>query len=61
MRRLMHNVELLVVLIGKGDWGGAAEAVSEAKLLLAELEGEMQSRAKAGARKAPGSRTVLIP
>jgi len=57
----MHNVELLVVLTGKGDWRGAAEAISQAKLLLAELEREMQSRAQARARKAPGSRTVLIP
>lgn len=61
MRRLMHNVELLVVLMGKGDWRGAAEAISQAKLLLGELERDMQSKAEARARKAPGSRTILIP
>lgn len=61
MRRLMHNVELLVVLMGKGDWKGAAEAISQAKLLLGELERDMQSKAEARARKAPGSRTILIP
>ncbi len=60
MRRLMHNLELLVVLVGKGDWRGAEEAILQARMLLAEVEREVQARAEARARKAPGSRTVLI-
>jgi hypothetical protein len=46
MRKLMHNVELLVVTTGKGNWKGASESISKAKLLLTEIERDIHSRMK---------------
>ncbi len=50
MKRLMHNMELLIVLSGKRNWRAAAEAISEAKVLLGELERYVESARQAEAK-----------
>jgi hypothetical protein len=43
IRKLMHNVELLIVTSGKCNWKGASDSVLKAKMLLTEIEMEIQS------------------
>lgn len=47
MKKLMHNVELLVVTTGTGNWRSALETVSKSKSLLAEIERDILSEIKA--------------
>lgn len=47
MKKLMHNVEILIVTTGKGNWRSAADAVAKARQLLDELDRDLQSRMKA--------------
>jgi hypothetical protein len=42
MRKLMHNLELLVVTIGNSNWESARDAVSKSKLLLGLIEDEIE-------------------
>jgi hypothetical protein len=62
MRKLMHNVELLVVTTGKGNWKGASESIAKAKLLLTEIERDVHSRMKAESeeRRKREKRTVRM-
>jgi hypothetical protein len=62
MRKLMHNVELLIVTTGKGNWKGAAESISKAKMLLAEIERDVQSeiRSEFDERNKRKKRTVKM-
>ena len=63
MKKLMHNLELLIVTTGKGNWKSALDAVSTARLLLGEIEREIQSRvaSEAQERKRKESRRVNLP
>jgi hypothetical protein len=47
MKKLMHNVEILIVTTGKGNWRSAADAVAKARQLLDEIDRDLQSRMKA--------------
>jgi hypothetical protein len=62
MRKLMHNVELLVVTTGKGNWRGASESIAKAKMLLAEIERDVQSRMRTESeeRRKREQRTVRV-
>ncbi len=51
MKKLMHNVELLVVTTGAGNWRSALDTVSKSKSLLAEIEREILSEIKAEQEK----------
>jgi len=50
MKKLMHNVELLVITTGSGNWKSAREAISNARLLLGEIDRRIQSNMEAEAR-----------
>ncbi len=62
MKKLMHNVEILIVTTGNENWRSAADAVLNAKLLLGEIgrdiEMKMHEKEKAEKKKEP--RTVRI-
>ena len=43
MRKLIHNVELLIVTTGRGNWKGASDSILKAKMLLDEIERDIKS------------------
>ena len=47
MRKLIHNVELLIVTTGSGNWKGASDSILKARLLLTEIERDIHSEMKA--------------
>lgn len=63
MKKLMHNVELLVVTVGSRNWKSAREAVSNARILLGEIEREIQSESEAQdtQRRREKTRTLRLP
>ncbi len=44
MKKLMHNLELLVVLTGNRNWVKAADTVRQTKLVLGEIERDVDRR-----------------
>ena len=51
MRKLMHNVELLIVTTGRGNWKGASDSILKAKMLLDEIERDIKSEITAEAEE----------
>ena len=47
----MHNVELLIVTTGRGNWKGASDSILKAKMLLDEIERDIKSEITAEAEE----------